>query len=285
MSLSAWDASLYVSRSVHLLNRPNDAAGASPAAPVRSPGPSRQVSKGKARRSDAPVSCRRGALAGARIGALQGVMDYLEHWRAIQAKGYFEDHPAYGGLREFGSDEAVYAIEQFRPLASDAQVVVIGCGYGRESLGLARRARGVWGIDVSAPVLRTAIGYLAERGVHNFRPVLAGQYAEAIPDGIDIVFSLVVMQHLPREFVRDYFATLGAKLRPGGCFVVQFLENMDSDEGSPDIPDGVEEPSVSWTVRQLAGLADHAGLAFTEVRSIRVAARTLWHWAYFVREH
>ena len=57
-----------------------------------------------------------------------------------------------------------------------------------------------------------------------------------------------------------------------------------SDTVVDDIPDGVEEPSVSWTVRQLAGLADHAGLAFTEVRSIRVAARTLWHWAYFVRE-
>lgn len=211
-------------------------------------------------------------------------MDYLEHWRAVQAKGYFDDHPAYGGLREFGSDEAVYAIEQFRPLSPEAQVVVIGCGYGRESLGLARRAQTVWGIDVSAPVLRTAVGFLSDRGVHNFRPALAGQYATVIPDGVDVVFSLVVMQHLPREFVRSYFSTLSAKLRPGGCFVVQFLENMDTHEDAPDIPEGVEEPSVSWTVRQLAELADHAGVVFQEVRSLRVAARTLWHWAYFVRE-
>jgi len=211
-------------------------------------------------------------------------MDYLEHWRAVQARGYFDGHPAYGGLREFGTDEAVYAIEQFRSLPSDANIVVIGCGYGRESLGLARRAQCVWGIDVSAPILRKAVDYLADRGVHNFRPALAGCYADAIPADIDIVFSLVVMQHLPRAFVREYFATLGSKLRPGGCFVVQFLENMDANEDDPEIPDGVEEPSVSWTVRQLAGLADQSSLKFEQVRSLRVAPRMLWHWAYFVRE-
>lgn len=208
-------------------------------------------------------------------------MNFLDHWRAIQDRGYFENHPAYSGMREFGSDEGLAAIEMFRPLAATDKVVVIGCGYGRESQGIAKRCANVWGIDVTVGILRKAVDYLAERGVRNFTPVLASHYERNIPTGIDVVFSLVVMQHLPPNFVEQYFLILSAKLKPAGAFIVQFIEDLAGEEGSQAIPSDVGEPSVSWTCRQLVGLADKSGLIVNEVRTIRVAEQTLWHWIYF----
>lgn len=207
----------------------------------------------------------------------------VEHWQEIQKDGYFETHPCYNGLKEFGPDEAVYAIEQFRPLATDAKLAVIGCGYGRESLGLARKAGHVWGIDVSPLILGKAHTFLSERGVTNFTGVLAESYADEIPDGLDLVFSLVVMQHLTRDLVRDYFLRLGGKLKSGGCFVVQFIESIG--DKSTDVDLSVKhEPSVSWTVNDLHGLSQHAGVTFREVRTILATPDCFWHWAYFTKE-
>ena len=98
------------------------------------------------------------------------------------------------------------------------------------------------------------------------------------------MFSIVVMQHLTRDLVRNYFLELGKKLKPGGGFVVQFVDEAGVDYGKTDAPerDGWE-PSVSWSPWQLVELSRHANLKFMEVRTQLVTEAALWHWAYFVK--
>ena len=91
-------------------------------------------------------------------------------------------------------------------------VVVIGCGYGRETAHIAPHVEHVYGVEVSDLILEKAVRYLAGRNIANFTPVLAERYASDIPAGIDLVFSVACMQFITRDLVFDYFATLARKL-------------------------------------------------------------------------
>jgi cyclopropane fatty-acyl-phospholipid synthase-like methyltransferase len=152
-------------------------------------------------------------------------------------------------------------------------------------LKLAPLVKKVYGIDVSETILKKAERYLSERGIGNFAPILAENFAQTIPNGIDLVFSIVVMQHLTRDLVHNYFTELGRKLVPGGGFVVQFLDVEASDYDRSDAPvQGGGEPSVNWSAWQIVELSRSAGLKFIEIRTQLVTDVALWHWAYFRKE-
>ena len=209
----------------------------------------------------------------------------LDVWKKLQNAGYFEKHPCYKGISDFGGQEAIQAIERFVPIRADMNIAVIGCGYGRETLKLAPLVRRVYGIDVSETILDKAVAYLAERNVTNFTPVLAESFVEAIPSDLDLVFSIVVMQHLTRHLVRNYFVELGNKLIPGGSFVVQFLDEASVDYRATDAPENTGgEPSISWSPWQIVELSRVAKLKLIEIRTELVTDAALWHWAYFRKD-
>lgn len=209
----------------------------------------------------------------------------LEVWKRLQNDGYFEKHPCYKGIADFGGQEAVQAIEWFVSLRADMKIAVIGCGYGRETLKLAPLVQRVYGIDVSKTILDKAIAYLSERNITNFTPVLAESFAQTIPSGLDLVFSIVVMQHLTRDLVRNYFVELGNKLIPGGGFVIQFLDEASVDYRATDAPEkSGGEPSISWSSWQLVELSRAAKLTLVEIRTQLVTDNALWHWAYFRKD-
>ncbi|WP_207477494.1 SAM-dependent methyltransferase [Arenibaculum pallidiluteum] len=203
----------------------------------------------------------------------------VAHWRALQDADYFENHQCYGGLKAFGRD-ATDTLARFLSLRPDMQVAVVGCGYGRDTLQIAPQVAHVYGIDVSARILTKAHRFLEEHGVRNFTPVLAELWRDGIPDGIDLVFSIVVMQHLTRDLVRDYFAGFARKLAPGGSMVIQFLESRGY--GQQDAELATYEPSVNWTCWDIMDLAEAVGLQ-AEIRTDRVAETALWHWGHFRR--
>src|SRR5262245_54770510 len=124
------------------------------------------------------------------VSARSGPRSNVPCWQQMQEAGYFENCPDYKGLPDLG-DVDIRAIEQFRPLTPDMTVVVIGCGYGRESVHICPRVKHVYGIDVSDRILSKAKAHLRDRGIANFTPVLAEHYKEKIPSGIDLIFSIV----------------------------------------------------------------------------------------------
>ena len=200
----------------------------------------------------------------------------IQYWKEMQENSYFERHPCYKGLVDMGDNECDI-IEWFMPLRPDMRAVVIGCGYGRESARIARRVGHLYGIDVSETILAKARKYLGDLGVTNFTDVLAETYRSAIPDGIDLVFSIVVFQHLTRDLVRDYVGTLGKKLGRDGRMVIQFLEEMNSDL-TADADLRTYEPSISWSIRQIVEMARALGLELEAARSYMPTPTAIWHW-------
>jgi len=210
----------------------------------------------------------------------QQLRSNLPFWQTLQDLDYFENHPCYGGLRDDVAGDTCQTIEAFRPLTADMRVVVIGCGYGRETLDIAPRVSHVYGIDVSTKILEKARRFLTERRGTNFTPVLASRYASEIPDGIDLVFSVIVMQHLTRDLVREYVHTLGGKLSPGGDVVAQFLENTVGI-GERDAELKLYEPNVNWSPWEVVELCRESGLNFRRLETYLVTPTALWHWAWF----
>jgi cyclopropane fatty-acyl-phospholipid synthase-like methyltransferase len=207
----------------------------------------------------------------------------LAYWQTLQNEDYFESHPFYKGLPPAGTGETRKIVEEFTRLKKNMQVVVIGCGYGRETTDLAPRVRHVYGIDVNKKILKKAQNYLRRHRITNFTPILAESYHNNIPNGVDFVFSVAVMQHLSRDLVVDYFRTLGEKLSSDGAFLIQFFEGKPGTYLEHDAELKVYEPSVTWTVWDLVELSNRSGLRLDCVKTTLVNATSLWHWALFTK--
>ncbi|HZN77596.1 MAG TPA: class I SAM-dependent methyltransferase [Micromonosporaceae bacterium] len=96
-----------------------------------------------------------------------------------------------------------------------------GCGVGRLSQALAGHADEVVGVDIASSMLDTARRLDRSDGVCRYvlndSPDL-GQF----PDGhFDLVYTALVLQHLPRPAIDRYLAEFLRVLRPGGTAVVQ----------------------------------------------------------------
>jgi SAM-dependent methyltransferase len=199
----------------------------------------------------------------------------------MQENDYFENHPLYDESLN-ASEFDCHAIGWFRALQSTDKVVVIGCGYGRESVHIGRRADQVYGIDVSRKILDKAVKFTRDSGVQNFTPVLAEAFETEIPQDIDLVFSHVVFQHLTRDLAHNYIRVLAEKLSPGGAMVIQFCEDLlgGIDE---DAALEVYEPNVSYNIRQVVEMAQPR-LKLAGARSVMATETALWHWVHLIRD-
>ena len=96
-----------------------------------------------------------------------------------------------------------------------------GCGAGRLTRPLASRFEAAVGVDITPAMLDMArrdnpVAQQCEF-VLNTRPDLA-----LLRDGeFDLVYSSVVLQHLPPVLIRAYLAEFARVLRPGGSLIVQ----------------------------------------------------------------
>ncbi len=206
----------------------------------------------------------------------------LTHWQHLQEEDYFEKHPCYKGLVDMGDNEC-NIVEWFTSFRPAMNVVVIGCGYGRESVHIARRVGRVYGIDVSTKILDKAARYVAEHHVSNFTPVLAESFATAIPTGVDLVFSIVVFQHLTRDLAANYLNVLGGKLSPDGRMIIQFVEDFAADPNADaELKD--YEPSVSYNIRQVVETIQPFGLRLEAARSLMATPSCIWHWMCLARD-
>jgi cyclopropane fatty-acyl-phospholipid synthase-like methyltransferase len=205
----------------------------------------------------------------------------VDAWKRLQEADYFERHRCYNGHPDQGPIDIEY-IEPFFKLQPDQVVVVVGCGYGRESAYICPRVKKVYGIDVCSKILWKAFTYLRERGIGNFVPIKVEEYADVIPNGgVDLVYSIVVFQHLTRDLVHDYLKTLGRKLAPDGRMVLQYLE---TEAGHSDAdPNASYEPAVSWKPEQIIGAAQAADLRVLTLTTQFIRSGVFWHWAHLGR--
>jgi len=147
---------------------------------------------------------------------------------------------------------------------ASARVLNIGCGIGRVERHLAPLVGELFAVDVSGEMIRRARERLASFGNVVLREVASDEYLAFFPDGFfDLVFSLLVLQHVEKEDAFRYLEDARRVLRPGGILFVQF-PNLLSPEYShafrsaiasrPRNPARVR-PYVEAEVRHLVALA------------------------------
>jgi len=103
------------------------------------------------------------------------------------------------------------------PIRPEDRVLDLGCGIGRLTRALARRAAHVTALDVSPEMLRRARELNPDAG--NVTWVLGdGASLAGVADAsVDVAISHVVLQHIPSAKVQlGYVSELARVLRPGG---------------------------------------------------------------------
>ncbi len=150
------------------------------------------------------------------------------HWTVLGSDRYrpeqFEEHRA----RFFESGrEAVRILGQWAAragldLTAYRTCLDLGCGVGRVSVALAEVFPRVIGVDVATPMLEEAERSAAAFNVTNVRWLLANRFAvyDDLPE-IDMLFSVISLQHNPPPVMRHLLTRLLGKLRPGGIAFFQ----------------------------------------------------------------
>ena len=106
----------------------------------------------------------------------------------------------------------------------DSRALDFGCGVGRLSQALAGHVDAVTGVDIAPSMLAKARSLAAERGVADkltFVLNAATDLAVVETGTVDVVYSSLVLQHMPPELQRGYLREFVRVLAPGGVAIFQ----------------------------------------------------------------
>ena len=151
-------------------------------------------------------------------------------------------------------DCAAFLLPRLRP---EARVLDLGCGPGTITVGLARRAGSVVGVDVSKEMVEQATAFAANAGIDNVRFEVGSVYE--LPwedDRFDVVHAHQVMQHLadPVRALREARRVL----RPGGLVAVRDAD-FETMIHAPVEPEIERWRSLHHQVAATNGGEAHAG--------------------------
>jgi SAM-dependent methyltransferase len=120
-----------------------------------------------------------------------------------------------------GEDEVSWAFKQAREantLPSKIHLALdFGCGPGRLSGALARRADEVLGIDTSPTMLKMARQTHKSKNMH-----FQNSFKDIGDSSVDLIYSTFVFQHLNESQRQRYFNDISRVLKPGGLFIFQY---------------------------------------------------------------
>lgn len=145
-----------------------------------------------------------------------------------------------------------------------------GCGVGRLTVALAKRFPEVVAVDVSASHLAVARESLSRFGIAN----ASLHRLEAIADvaglpAVDLVYSVIVLQHNPPPVMHALFEGLLARVAPGGAAVIQVPTYLPVgyrfDLAEYEKGDGREMEMHPLPQREVFALARAAGMEVLEV--------------------
>ncbi|MCA0332199.1 MAG: methyltransferase domain-containing protein [Actinobacteria bacterium] len=133
------------------------------------------------------------------------------------------------GEREIADSWARHAEVVGSPPPADGTVLDFGCGVGRLGSALAARSRRVIGVDLSEPMLRTWPDVVPSAVRPRMQPVLSSSASIPLRDAsIDLVYTSLVLQHMPAELAVGYLREFLRVLKPGGTAMVQVADRPDT---------------------------------------------------------
>ena len=129
------------------------------------------------------------------------------------------------GRIEIAAQMAELASKGF-PLAHEL-ALDFGCGAGRLTRALGGYFERVIGLDVSPSMIATAQDLNADLANVEFRENASPQIDNIADASVDLVFSRIVLQHIPDTLAMGYVAEFFRVLAPGGAAVFQFIDCVD----------------------------------------------------------
>ncbi len=197
-----------------------------------------------------------------------GFWDGPAHEGLLQAKDAIlarlpgEEEEVY--LRRFETDGAFDASRMQPYCFPDGRVLELGCGIGRILKHI--RAHERWGIDVSQGMLEWGALYLqGQEGIHLVQT--DGFGLNGVPDDyFDLVYSLIVLQHVNKRAGFNYLCETRRVLKPGGRFVLEFM-NLLSEKGFAGFQDVLQTdyPLDFYTPEEVQFKLTRAGLKLDEL--------------------
>jgi (2Fe-2S) ferredoxin/SAM-dependent methyltransferase len=202
-----------------------------------------------------------------------GGLDMKGDWNrraAANAEYYIATHddPQPEAFRRSGErDVKLFFDGLWELLRQDRTAVDIGCGIGRMDEFVAPRVGQLIGVDVSGEMVRKATARLDH--LANVRFVEGDGYSLPLAAGsVDLVFSHIVFQHMPRLVARGYFAEVARVLKAGGDFVFQMPEAVPGAPADPPTEDTFE--MRFWREEELKSALVALGFAWVECRRFPV---------------
>jgi SAM-dependent methyltransferase len=117
-------------------------------------------------------------------------------------------------------DGALATLEALTGRAAGGRALDFGCGVGRLSQALSRHYEEVVGVDISAPMLAEARRIDRSGGRCSFLLNDAPDLSVIEDASVDLVFSSLVLQHIPPDLAQRYLHEMARIVRPGGAVVL-----------------------------------------------------------------
>ena len=111
--------------------------------------------------------------------------------------------------------------------AGRALALDFGCGAGRLSRALAAHFEHVVGVDVSSSMIETARTLNADVPNVEFRENPSPRLENIADASVDLIYSIMTLQHIPARLAAGYVDEFFRVLAPGGIAVFQFVDGPD----------------------------------------------------------
>jgi ubiquinone/menaquinone biosynthesis C-methylase UbiE len=162
-------------------------------------------------------------------------------------------------------------------------VLDVGCGTGTLAMEVARRvgrAGRVAGVDPGTEQIARARAKAARRNMPiEFQIGVIEQLA--FPDQtFDVVFSTLMMHHLPTPLKRQGLAEIARVLKPGGRLVIADFKRKQERTGQ-----AARFHAGGSSMQDLAALVKEAGFEHLEIEEMRPPRFSAFPGAGFVRAH
>ena len=174
-----------------------------------------------------------------------------------------------------------YLFPTWREVNKDDTVLELGVGNGAVAVRVWKKVKKFIGTDIS----QVAIGMSKERFKDCPNVELKRTTnLRSIKDPIDMIYSVTVFQHLPKEFTKKYIQDAYHILKDDGVLFFNVLSGIQ-DKNEADITfeeNGICEPSMGFSKEEIEKICKDAGFASVETTRMEVYVPTDKYWWYWV---
>ena len=210
------------------------------------------------------------------------VSDWKKRWDKNYENGYAnklsnapaEDEPMHWYFSK-------YLFPKWREITKDDTVLELGVGNGAVAVRVFKKVKKFIGTDIS----KVAID-MSKKRFEKCDNVELKRTTNllSIKEPIDMIYSVTVFQHLPKDFTKKYIQDAYKILKDGGALFFNVLSGIQ-DHNIADIcfeENGVCEPSIGFNRVEIGRICKDAGFNSIEIIRMEVYVPTDKYWWYWV---